>query len=99
MIRWWESFTPHSSPVATHARPRAAWSVCCASKPRLLRRLRVDLRRHLANGAGEQVRILRAGNGIFLGEDIGRHAGDALVGGLLRIGRYTRDVLIGGEAL
>src|SRR4029079_6686787 len=62
------------------------------------RRLCVDLSRHLADGAGELVGGLRAADRIFLREDEGRHAGDALVGSLLRLARDQGYVLVGRKA-
>ena len=66
---------------------------------RSLRRLRVHFRRHLANGAGKLLGRLRAGDRIFAREHKGRHAGDALVGGLLRLRRDQLHVFIGRKTL
>ena len=51
----------------------------------LFRRLRVDFAGHLTDGAGELLGRLGPGHRIFLREHEGRHAGDALLGRLLRL--------------
>src|ERR1700733_3612176 len=61
-----------------------------------LRRLRVDLCRHLPDRAGELLGGLGAGDGVFVGKDKRRHAGNSLVGGVLGLRRDQLDVLVGG---
>src|SRR4051812_36314281 len=64
-----------------------------AMRALLFRRLRVDLARHLSDGACELVGGLGARDGVFLRKDKSRHAGDALFGGFLRLARDQGNIL------
>src|SRR4051812_43335049 len=83
---------PSSASCTTILIVIARYPISCS-----LRRLRVDLRRHLPDGASELLGGLGAGDGVFLREHEGRHAGDALVGGVFGLCRDQFDVLVGRQ--
>jgi len=60
------------------------------SRRPLLRRLGVDLSEHLADRASQLVGRWAPETALFLREHKSRHAGDALVGGFLRLPEISR---------